>query len=160
MVLVLDVIIPSFLRERYLFACSPMTIIMWPFWIFNVAVLVCGRFGRHSLAGCSNNVSITVDATYRQYRKPSLEVTPTISAAFSSCDRELLPACVYILWRKHYSRQKIIYILALEMASPGNQHCASCIGALSCTILKIMPRPACRTEPRNFWHAPSSPDWA
>ena len=25
-----------------------MTIIMWPFWIFNVAVLVCGRFGRHS----------------------------------------------------------------------------------------------------------------
>jgi len=24
-----------------------------------------------------------------------------------------------------------IYILALEMASPGNQHCANCIGALS-----------------------------
>jgi len=117
MVLVLDVIIPSFLRERYLFACSPMTIIMWPFWIFNVAVLVCGRFGRHSLAGCSNNVSITVDATYRQYRKPSLEVTPTISAAFSSCDRELLPACVYILWRKHCSSENYLYF-SVENGQP------------------------------------------
>jgi len=27
--------------------------------------------------------------------------------------------------------EKLIYILALEMASPGNQHCASCIGTLS-----------------------------
>jgi len=26
--------------------------------------------------------------------------------------------------------KKFIYILASEMASPGNQHCASCIGAL------------------------------
>jgi len=26
--------------------------------------------------------------------------------------------------------EKNIYILALEMASPGNQHCASCIGTL------------------------------
>ena len=51
MVSVLDLIIPSLLRERYLFTCSPMTIIMWPFWIFNVAVLVCGLFGRHSLGG-------------------------------------------------------------------------------------------------------------
>jgi len=36
---------------------------------------------------------------------------------------KLLP---YILFEKY------IYILALEMASPGNQHCASCIvGTLS-----------------------------
>jgi len=34
----------------------------------------------------------------------------------------LLP---YILFEKN------IYILALEMAGPGNQHCASCIGTLS-----------------------------
>jgi len=27
-----------------------------------------------------------------------------------------------------------IYILALEMASPGNQHCANCIGTLSCPV--------------------------
>jgi len=27
-----------------------------------------------------------------------------------------------------------IYIIALEMASPGNQHCASCIGTLSFPI--------------------------
>jgi len=33
-------------------------------------------------------------------------------------------AFVYFIW-------KYIYILALEMASPGNQHCANCIGALS-----------------------------
>jgi len=31
----------------------------------------------------------------------------------------------YILFEKY------IYILALEMASPGNQHCVNCIGALS-----------------------------
>jgi len=37
MVSVLDLIILSLLRERYLFTCSPMTIIMWPFWF--VAVL-------------------------------------------------------------------------------------------------------------------------
>jgi len=28
-----------------------------------------------------------------------------------------------------------INILALEMASPGNQHCASCIGTLSAALL-------------------------
>jgi len=63
MVSVLDLIIPSLLRERYLFTCSPMTIIMWPFWIFNVAVLVCGRFGRHSFfyhreTPCCRRVSV------------------------------------------------------------------------------------------------------
>jgi len=31
----------------------------------------------------------------------------------------------------HILFEKYIYILALEMASPGNQHCASCIGTLS-----------------------------
>jgi len=35
---------------------------------------------------------------------------------------KLLP---YILFEKYN------YILALEMASPGNQHCANCIGTLS-----------------------------
>jgi len=38
------------------------------------------------------------------------------------CLIKLLP---YILFEKY------IYILALEMASPVNQHCANCIGALS-----------------------------
>jgi len=37
MVSILDLIIPSLLRERFLFTCSPMTIIMSPFWF--VAVL-------------------------------------------------------------------------------------------------------------------------
>jgi len=31
--------------------------------------------------------------------------------------------------------EKYIYILALEMACPGNQHCANCIGTLSFPIL-------------------------
>jgi len=30
-----------------------------------------------------------------------------------------------------YFIEKYIYILALEVASPGNQHCANCIGKLS-----------------------------
>jgi len=34
----------------------------------------------------------------------------------------------YILFEKY------IYILALQMASPGNQQCANCIGALSFPI--------------------------
>jgi len=42
-----------------------------------------------------------------------------------SCLMKLLP---YILFEKY------IYILALEMASPWNQHCANCIGALSFPI--------------------------
>jgi len=32
--------------------------------------------------------------------------------------------------------EKYIIILALEMASPGNQHCANCIGALSFPIAR------------------------
>jgi len=31
--------------------------------------------------------------------------------------------------------EEYIYILALEMASPGNQHCVSCIGTLSFRIV-------------------------
>jgi len=31
--------------------------------------------------------------------------------------------------------EKYIYILALEMDSPGNQHCANCIGTLSYLML-------------------------
>ena len=41
---------------------------------------------------------------------------------------KLLP---YILFEKY------IYILALEMASPGNQHCANCIGTLSFPIVTV-----------------------
>ena len=44
---------------------------------------------------------------------------------FECCLIKLLP---YILFEKY------IYILALEMASPGNRHCASCIGTLSFPI--------------------------
>jgi len=33
--------------------------------------------------------------------------------------------------------EKRIYLLALEMASPGNQHCANCIGTLLFPIAKV-----------------------
>jgi len=42
----------------------------------------------------------------------------------------LIKLLSYILFEKY------IYILALEKASPGNQHCASCIGTLSFPIVK------------------------
>ena len=44
------------------------------------------------------------------------------------CLIKLLP---YVLFEKY------IYILALEMASSGNRHCASCIGALSFPIASV-----------------------
>jgi len=34
----------------------------------------------------------------------------------------------------HILFEKYIYFLALEMANPGNQHCANCIGTLSSAI--------------------------
>ena len=43
------------------------------------------------------------------------------------------PACVCLL-RTEVCRKLYIYILALETASPGNQHCANCIGAISFPI--------------------------
>jgi len=51
-------------------------------------------------------------------------------AVYECCLIKLLP-CI--------SFEKYTYMLALEMASPGNRHCANCIGALS----------FCRT--RTFW---------
>jgi len=36
-------------------------------------------------------------------------------------------ASVFFIWKN-------VYILALEMASPENQHCANCIGTLSTSI--------------------------
>ena len=50
--------------------------------------------------------------------------------------------CCLIKLLLYVSLEKYIYILALEMASPGNQQCASCIGTLSFLmvlyLLKIM----------------------
>jgi len=44
---------------------------------------------------------------------------------------------------------KYIYILELEMASPGNQHCVSCIGALSFPILAVNGSISVRTDVNN-----------
>ena len=42
--------------------------------------------------------------------------------------------CCLIKLFPYILSEKYIYVLALEMASPGNQHCASCIGTLSFAI--------------------------
>ena len=42
-----------------------------------------------------------------------------------------------------FIRKKGIYILALKMASPGNQHCASCIGTLSFLVVMNAPVYVC-----------------
>jgi len=49
----------------------------------------------------------------------------------------LIKLLLYILF------EKCIHIFALETASPGNQHCANCIGALS------FPKDAQSRPPRN-----------
>ena len=40
-----------------------------------------------------------------------------------------------------YLFEKYIYMLALEMASPGNRHCANCIGTLSFPVADPNPYP-------------------
>ena len=52
--------------------------------------------------------------------------------------KKMLPP--YILF------EKCIHILALEMASPGNQHCANCIGTLSFPMVR-------RQSPSSIWMA-------
>jgi len=39
--------------------------------------------------------------------------------------------------------KKGIYILALKVASPGNQHCANCIGTLSFLVVMNAPVSVC-----------------
>jgi len=61
----------------------------------------------------------------------------------------LLP---YILFEKY------IYIFALETASPGNQHCASCIGTLLCPTALLAVVPAANDNVftallMNLWHS-------
>jgi len=56
-----------------------------------------------------------------------------------------------------YLLEKYMYILALEMASRGNQHCASCIGTLSfpiwaCTRLCAHTRVSTRSVDVPLWH--------
>jgi len=47
----------------------------------------------------------------------------------------------------YISREKYIYILALEMASAGTQHCASCIGTLA--FSRCPNRAALAIKPNN-----------
>jgi len=51
----------------------------------------------------------------------------------------LIKLLAYILFEKY------IYILALEMASPGNQQCANCIGTLSFPMALTLSMPVGHT---------------
>ena len=87
-----------------------------------------------------------LQSAFRQFR--------TITV-FQCCLIKLLPYSLF---------EKYIYLLALEMAIPRNQHCASCIGTLSFPTLPSQ----CRGEVRigvtdsganvlrggNFWEGP------
>jgi len=48
-----------------------------------------------------------------------------------------VPKCSLIKLLLYILFEKYIYILTLEMANPGNQHCASCIGTLSFPIRDV-----------------------
>jgi len=43
--------------------------------------------------------------------------------------------------------ENCIYLLAIEMASPGNQHCANCFGALSIPVILLT---CCTEKQRRF----------
>jgi len=48
-----------------------------------------------------------------------------------------------VLFEKIGYFEKYIYILAFEIASPWNQHCANCIGTLSFPIINSLCNKAC-----------------
>jgi len=51
-----------------------------------------------------------------------------MQSAFWKSQAIAFPECCLIKLLPYIFFEKYIYILALEMASPGNQHCANCIG--------------------------------
>ena len=57
-----------------------------------------------------------------------------LQSAFMKFQTITVSECCLIKLLLHNLFKKYIYILALEMPSPGNQHCASCIGSLSFSI--------------------------
>ena len=54
-----------------------------------------------------------------------------LQSAFWQSQTVTVFKCCLIKLPPYISFEKHIYILVLEMARPGNQHCASCIGTLS-----------------------------
>jgi len=71
----------------------------------------------------TDNHASTTPLVFLQAGCPSCRPTNSVKALKARCkiSLKLLP---YILF------QKFVNILALETASPGNRHCAYCIGAL------------------------------
>ena len=74
---------------------------------------------------------IIINDTINLIFKTAISVCVISTVTVSECClMKLLP---YIL------SEKYIHILALEMASPGNRHCANCIGALSFPRRRTLP---------------------
>ena len=53
-----------------------------------------------------------------------------MQSAFLTFQTIIVSECHLIKSLPYFLSEKYFYILASEMASPGNQHCASCIGTL------------------------------
>jgi len=68
-----------------------------------------------------------------------------LQSAFRLFKTITVSECYLIKLLRHLLFEKYINILALEMASPGNRHCASCIGALSFHVFE--ERAVQRTQP-------------
>jgi len=71
----------------------------------------------------------------RQRRGCDLNPSPFVPESSTLTTR--LPSHPLIKLLPYISFEKYINILALEMVSPGNRHCANCIGTLSFSLWTI-----------------------
>ena len=61
-----------------------------------------------------------------------------LQSTFSFFQTMTVSECCLINCFRIFYLKKFVYILALEMASQGNRHCANCIGALSFPMARIL----------------------
>ena len=76
-----------------------------------------------------------------------------LQSAFCYFPTITVSGCCLIILLPYVIFEKYIYILALEMASSGNQHCASCIGTLAFPMTRSLHAGFC-FQGRPVGHAP------
>ena len=76
----------------------------------------------------------------RREERRSIQSTGKLRVSATEFRQFTVSQCCLIQSLPHILFEKYIYILALEMASPGNQHCANCIGTLSFPVGKLRIR--------------------
>jgi len=90
------------------------------------ATVVCEVRGSRSNTGNESVPKIIVNDTINSFFK--------LQSAFWQFQTVTVSECCSIKSLPYISSEKYIYILALKMASPGNRHCANCIGTLSLPV--------------------------